>query len=169
MDHKPIISELNRNKAVLRELLAGTSQEEYLWRSAPEKWNLLEIVCHLYDEEREDFRARTKHCLEIPGQAMPAIDPVGWVKERKYAEQDYNATLAKFLEERERSVEWLRSLKAPNWASAYQHPKMGPVSAWLILSNWLAHDHLHIRQIIRTKYLRLKELSGEKLDYAGEW
>jgi hypothetical protein len=39
----------------------------------------------------------------------------------------------------------------------------------MFLHNWLAHDYLHIRQIIRIKYDYLKKTSGEILLYAGEW
>ncbi len=33
----------------------------------------------------------------------------------------------------------------------------------------LAHDQLHIRQIIRYEFLYLKEASGADLSYAGDW
>ena len=29
------------------------------------------------------------------------------------------------------------------------HPKAGPLSARLLLANWLAHDQLHVRQMLR--------------------
>ena len=35
--------------------------------------------------------------------------------------------------------------------------------------NWLAHDYLHIRQIIRLKFAYLQQLSKEDLSYAGNW
>lgn len=43
------------------------------------------------------------------------------------------------------------------------------MGAKMLLANWLAHDHLHLRQIVRLKYERLKALGGEPLAYAGEW
>jgi hypothetical protein len=39
----------------------------------------------------------------------------------------------------------------------------------MIFANWLAHDYLHIRQILRLKYEYLKSISEEDLSYAGEW
>jgi len=77
-------------------MLFGLTKEMYLWKPAPEKWCLLEIVCHLYDEEREDFRARTRHVLETPTDTLPPIDPQGWVGSRKYIHQDYPEVLNKF-------------------------------------------------------------------------
>lgn len=164
-----ILDELERNSVVFSTLLTDLSKEQSHWKPAPDKWSLLEVVCHLYDEEREDFRARVRHCLETPLDAMPPIDPPSWVNDRRYAEQNFDERLGAFLEERRVSMAWLKGLEAPDWSSAYQHPKFGAMSAHLFLSNWLAHDYLHMRQIIGIKFAWLKETSGEALDYAGPW
>lgn len=169
MHKKHIINELKRNKFVFRELLSGLSREFILWKQSPEKWCLLEIVSHLYDEEREDFRARVKHILETPDLPMPSINPVGWVTERNYLKQDFNKVLNNFLNERNLSIEWLENLETDKWNNINHHPKLGDISANMIFANWLAHDYLHIRQIIRLKYDYLKSLSGENLSYAGDW
>lgn len=77
-NHLKIANHLTENLPVFRDLLSNMTNEEYLYRPAPEKWCALEIVCHLVDEEREDFRARTRHVLEQPDAPLPSIDPVGW-------------------------------------------------------------------------------------------
>jgi len=169
MDPDQITRELHQNKGVFQTLLSGVSKEGSLWSQNPTKWCLLEVVCHLHDEEREDFRTRVKCVLEDPNTPPPSFDPLVWVKERNYKGQNYNQVLSRFLEEREASVQWLRSLKNPTWTNTYNHPKFGPMSAYLFLSNWLAHDYLHFRQIIRLKFDYLKEKSGEPLTYAGTW
>ena len=33
------------------------------WKQSENKWSMLEIICHLYDEEREDFRSRLAKIL----------------------------------------------------------------------------------------------------------
>jgi len=43
------------------------------------------------------------------------------------------------------------------------------MSASLFLSNWLAHDYLHIKQIIALKYKFLEQFSGVSIKYAGDW
>ena len=145
MDYIKIITELTRNKDVFSNLLTGLPKAQYLWKSNPEKWCLLEICCHLYDEEREDFRTRTKYVLETPDLPLPTFNPTKWVIERAYIQQDFYGMLAKFLTEREKSVEWLQSLNNPKWDNAYNHPKFGQMTAKMFLSNWLVHDYLHIR------------------------
>lgn len=169
MIYDKIIQELARNKLVFKELLNGLPEEEYLWKQNPDKWCLLEIICHLYDEEREDFRTRTKQVLTSPELPLPKIDPVGWVNERKYLQQNFSEKLKDFLFEREQSVKWLQTLKNPGWNNAYNHPKLGKMTARLFLSNWLAHDYLHIRQITKLRYEYLKFKSAEDLSYAGNW
>jgi hypothetical protein len=169
MSPEKITEELEQNKKVFRELLSNIPKESILWSQNPEKWCLLEVVCHLYDEEREDFRTRVKCVLEDPALPPPPFDPLVWVEERKYKEQNYDRVLSGFLKERENSIEWLKSLEESEWSNAYLHPKLGPMSAYLYLTNWLAHDYLHMRQIIRLKFDYLKWKSGESLNYAGDW
>ncbi|MCX2679802.1 DinB family protein [Galbibacter sp. EGI 63066] len=169
MNYIAIINQLSKNKAVFKDLLSVVDEDMALWKPTPEKWCLLEVVCHLYDEEREDFRARTKHVLEIPTAPLPSINPQGWVTLRNYIGQDYNQKLNCFLNEREQSVQWLNSLKNVNWQNAYEHSKFGDMTAQMFLCNWLAHDYFHIRQINRLKYQYLKYLTSEDLQYAGNW
>jgi len=42
-----------------------------VWKPAPGKWSILEVVNHLYDEEREDFRQRLELVLKDPALAWP--------------------------------------------------------------------------------------------------
>jgi hypothetical protein len=107
--------------------------------------------------------------LETPENELPSIDPAGWVKQRNYAHQNYQAVLNHFLEERVNSVNWLLSLSDPPWQNKYLHPKFGAMSAKMFFCNWLAHDHLHIRQIVKLRHDYLKHISGESLNYAGDW
>lgn len=169
MDTAYIIRQLAQNRTVIFDLLKDATPEEYNWRPEGKKWCLLEIVCHLVDEEKEDFRTRVGHVLDKPNTDPPTFDPVAWVTERDYMAQDYDATLETFSEERIASVGWLESLLDPQWDNAYTHRVFGSMSAKLFLSNWLAHDLLHIRQIMKTKFLYLQHVSGQDLSYAGEW
>ncbi|WPP51434.1 DinB family protein [Catalinimonas niigatensis] len=169
MDHAFIISELTRNKEVFAQLLGHKAEAAIRWKPAADQWCLLEIVCHLLDEEREDFRARIQHLFEHPDTAPPSFDPLLWVTERKYMEQDYEAKVEAFLQEREQSVQWLQSLENPAWTNSYEHPQGGRPDAEHFLANWLGHDYLHIRQISRINYRYLQEHTHNPLRYAGNW
>ena len=164
-----IIQELKANQVVFKNLLEGVPPALYHWKASSETWCLLEIICHLRDVEGEDFRDRLQHTLEQPNEVMPAIFPDRWVTERKYMEQDFSTALYSFLTDRDKSVEWLESLNAPKWDNVYQHPEFGPLSALLFLHNWLVHDYLHIRQILKVKYAYLEQSALVDLSYAGNW
>jgi hypothetical protein len=44
-------------------------------KPSPDDWSVLEVINHLYDEEREDFRQRFDYLLHRPGEPWPPIDP----------------------------------------------------------------------------------------------
>lgn len=169
MDRTLLFDQLAHHREIFRTMFSGLTPKEIRWKPAPEKWCALEIVCHLFDEEREDFRARLKHVLETPEAPMPKIDPPAWVAERKYMEQDFSTTLKNFLNERDKSVQWLRGLTDAPWNNAYQHPTVGPVSCELLLTNWVAHDLHHFRQLNNLRYSYIASISAVPLDYAGKW
>lgn len=169
MNADQIIGRLADNTAVFKALLTPVPESQYRWKPAPDKWCLLEVLCHLYDEEREDFRTRVRYVLETPEEQLPAIDPVGWVAQRKYLQQDYAEKLEAFFTERETSLGWLRSLQDPAWDNINIHPQGGERSAFFFLNNWLAHDYLHIRQINRLKYEYFAAHTDVSLAYAGNW
>jgi hypothetical protein len=164
-----IINELERNLTVFQSMLENNSSEESLFKPSPDKWGLLEIVCHLVDEEVHDFRARVRTALDEKQYPFHAIDPVGWVTERKDLEQNYKVKVAEWLVEREDSINWLKSLENPDWKSTFEHVDFGLVSTDHFLANWLAHDYIHIRQINRTKRAYLDSMTNEDLAYAGKW
>lgn len=168
-DYKFITIELRRNLSVFEELFTNQAKEFYAWKSHPDKWSLLEILCHLRDEEVEDFRTRTQYALEQRTEIFPSINPEGWAKEREYIKKDYNQVLQDFIKERKASLEWLGSLDNPNWNNQGTHMEYGKISAGFFLKNWLAHDYLHIRQILALQYAYLTVNSKEKLIYAGAW
>lgn len=164
-----IIQQLEANRLVFQSLLTGREADEYNFKPDPQSWSILEILCHLLDEEREDFRTRVRNTLTTPLKQPPPIDPVGWVMSRNYAKQLYTERLESFMTERRSSVKWLKSLDNPSWNNSFKHPVAGAMTAYSLLANWLAHDYHHIRQINRRLYEYLKEKSKANLGYAGEW
>ena len=64
MDFNFFIHQLSANKYVFEHLLTHIDPELEVWKLHSDKWCLREIVCHLYDEEREDFRQRFQYILE---------------------------------------------------------------------------------------------------------
>jgi hypothetical protein len=160
---------LRANAEVLAALVAGVGDEQARWRPDSAQWSILEVVNHLADEEVEDFRARLDAVLHHPG-AWPPIDPQGWPTSRRYNEREIRASVDRFLAARAESLEWLDRLASPDWSLAYQHPSIGPISAGDLLTSWVAHDHIHIRQINRLhRDWLITSLSDHSPRYAGRW
>jgi len=169
MYFQTICSELSAGAQILHFLLDGIPQDEAQFRPSPEGWSILEVACHLYDEEREDFRPRLNFILNGAQGSMPPINPAGWVLTRGYNKRNLQETLFGFLEERKKSLAWLEELKNPDWNLGFQAP-FGLIHAGDIFSSWAAHDKLHARQIIELRYLRILNLAQPyDVRYAGDW
>ena len=161
--------ELEGGARIIQGLAAGVPASDARVRPAPDAWSIVEVVAHLLDEEREDFRARLDHVLHRPHETWPRIDPAAWVTERGYNERDLAETLGAFLAERERSLAWLAGLAAPDWSRVYE-ASWGPITAGDLAASWAAHDLLHIRQLVELRRARLLTLTApHSTTYAGDW
>lgn len=162
------IRSLTTSGRAIQELLHGVTSEEARWKQAPEKWSLLEVACHLLDEERDDFRRRIALTFEDPKQAWPPIDPEGWARDRKYNECDLRSVLVDFARERDLSVGWLGTLEHSDWTIAKAHPQAGDLRTGDLLAAWVAHDLLHLRQLVNTRLAYVNaEVAPFSTRYAG--
>lgn len=169
MEIEHVTKRMEESAAVIRAAVAGITEEQARWKPDADTWSVREVMGHLWDEEKLDFRVRIDYTLRRPGETWPPIDPAGWVKERRYNEQALADSLAGFLEERQASLAWLRGLQAPDWAATYQAP-WGAITAGDLLASWLAHDLLHLRQLVELRWaLITSELEPSSVRYAGEW
>lgn len=170
MNAEAIIARLERFPAALEAAAACVPAEDARWRPESGNWSILEVVCHMADEDVEDFRARLELLMLQPGTAWPPLNLEGVSEKRGYLQRDLRAELARFTAKRRENVAWLRSLGAADWTRAYPHPKQGPVPAGELLVSWVAHDALHLRQIAKRLWeLASRDAPEYKTVYAGEW
>src|SRR5689334_11271653 len=141
--------ELVRFPGVLERLLAGLDAADWRARPAPQEWAPVEIVCHLRDEEVEDFGARLRVIVE-GGTAFAPIDPEGWAASRRYLEADGPATLAELGRRRAASVAWLGGIASDRLPAAVERPRVGRLSGLDVLAAWVEHDRLHLAQLTAT-------------------
>ncbi len=93
MDAIRLSGELFHNMGIFTSLLSGIiDQEEAKRKPDPGSWSILEVVCHLLDEERLDFKPRLDITLHHPGEKWTPIDPQGWVIAKKYNERSLDQT-----------------------------------------------------------------------------
>ncbi|MFN2103770.1 MAG: DinB family protein, partial [Candidatus Promineifilaceae bacterium] len=146
MDYNYCLKQLAGDMLRIRLLAQGVDDDQARWRPDADSWSILEVICHLLDEERKDFRVRLDITLHKPDETWPGIDPAGWMTEHNYNEQVLAASLQAFQEEREASLAWLKRLEAPDWEASYEAP-WGTMRAGDLLASWVAHDLLHMRQL----------------------
>lgn len=170
IDLAPAIQRFEHNIQAISALVAGVDDTQARWKPAPNEWSILEVIHHLYDEEREDFRPRLDLTLHHPSFPWPPNDPVAKVTERRYNEQDLRQVLTAFQTERAASLAWLGTLTTPDWEQTYTIPQVGSLSAGDLFVSWVAHDALHLRQLAELLYLYSAHLAPPySVDYAGDW
>jgi len=161
--------ELVQSTEMIRALLAGVTPDEARLKPDPQSWSILEVTCHLYDEEREDFREHLDFILHRQNDQWHRIDPAAWVIERKYNEQDFEAITHRFFAERRQSLGWLKDLSTANWEIAYKS-EFGVMSAGELFACWIVHDNLHVRQLAELRRFRIENYARPfSIEYAGEW
>jgi hypothetical protein len=164
---------LAANAVTIESLVRGVSEEQARWRAGGKGWAIVEVACHLLDEERDDFRRRIRLTFAHPEQPWPPIDPEGWARDRNYLARELEPTLEDFLAERRQSVTWLETLSrsGADWdaTTRFEHPA-GPMRTGDLLASWIAHDFLHTRQLVRLHFqYREMQCAPYGTAYAGRW
>lgn len=170
MEATLIVQQLAQNAETIRCLVAGIGHEQAHWKPTPDDWSIVEVINHLYDEEREDFRLRLDTVLHRPGEDPPGIDPEGWVLARNYNARELAESTQRWVDERQHSLRWLAALVDPDWELAYTRPDGFCRRAGDLLAAWPAHDFLHLRQLVELHYAWVKRQSAPyDVGYAGDW
>lgn len=164
------IAALEMNPAAIATLARAMPADGVRWRPEPDDWSALEVINHLADEEREDFRTRLAFVLDPRGETPPPNHPAAWVIERGYNGRDFDESLARFVGERRQSLAWLRGLATPDWSRAWESSAGYALRAGDLLASWAAHDLLHLRQLVALQYLyRAQQAAPYRVAYAGDW
>jgi hypothetical protein len=141
--------ELARFPLVLDLLLNGLDEASWRARPASAEWAPVEIVCHLRDEEVEDFGARLRVVVD-GGTSFVPIDPERWAVDRRYLADDGSHALTAFRERRAASLALLAGIGPERLTTVVEHRRSGGLSGLDILAAWVEHDRLHLAQLAAT-------------------
>jgi DinB family protein len=159
--------ELARLPAVLDAVVAGLALERWRARPAPGEWAPVEIVCHLRDEEAEDFGARVRVVLEGGARFTP-VDPEGWAMARRYHDADPVEALASFRRHRAANLAMLAGAAPERFVAEGESPSGLRLSGLDLLAAWVTHDGLHLRQLAGTLAREWADRWAPlRADYAG--
>ena len=168
-----ILTMLDETEARLRELTEGLSEEQWTWKSAPDRWSVGECAEHillseaaLLDTARqalaspavEDWAERTAGKEQMLRQVMPNRRPGGGgaTAPQEIApsgELSRDETLERFAAQRKEVREFVEQLSAPVRAHLAPHPF--PIFGELSAYEWVLYIPLHTvrntRQMIEVK------------------
>ena len=170
-DARDLLNEARRELArfsSLLELLVG-ELDETSWRArpAPDEWSPGEIVCHLRDEETEDFGARLRVILQ-GGARFEPNDPERLAEERQYQHANPSEALAAFRARRMTSLDLLDSVQPDRLLGTAETPSGRRLSGLDLLASWVAHDRLHLHQLAGTLARRWADRWAPfQVEYAG--
>jgi hypothetical protein len=172
IDMGEVARRLSANAEAIRALGQTVSREQARWKPDPETWSMQEVMEHVYNEERLDFRKHLKDMLSAPRQPGAEHGQDEYVSVESYVQ-----ALEGFVVEREASLAWLAGLEspdwdttAPDWPAASSFFPAGTISAGDVLVSWIEHDYLHLRQMIELQHAwNVKQAAPYSLDYAGGW
>jgi hypothetical protein len=170
MNIESFTTQMDENARRIQLLVEGITDEQARWKPTPETWSVLEVVNHLYDEEWEDFRMRLDYILHHPGEQWPPNDPQNNIVNRHYNERDLKESLNNFLQERQKSLNWLRELGEVDWEKSEVAPWGWTMHAGDMFASWVAHDILHLRQLVELHWaITNQALQPYSTKYAGDW
>lgn len=165
-----VVRRLGANAAAIRSMLETIPPAQAQWKPDAETWSLLEVMEHIYNEERIDFRQHLQEIFSEPQKPWGRFDPAAYV-----ALTDLAQGLQAFLTERETSLAYVRSLEGADWERTIT-ARFGPedepfvLRAGDVLLSWVEHDILHMRQLVEMLHAwNEHDAPPYELQYAGGW
>jgi uncharacterized damage-inducible protein DinB len=143
----PAIDMLAATPEILRQLMAGVSEENAAKRPDPKRWSIAEVLEHLSHVEGHMFRIRLDRILEEDNPTVESYDQNEFDAQGLYSGRDPEESFAHFEEQRDECINLLQELDEAAGQRIATHPIAGKFTLTEMLNYWAAHDLSHIRQI----------------------
>jgi len=157
---------LERTPSVLRTLLSNLSDDWIMNNEGPETFSPYDVIGHLIQGEKTDWRDRTIMILEHSTEkSFVPFDRFAQFEESKG--KSLTTLLDEFEKIRESNLAWLKSLNLSeeDFDKIGSHPSLGPVTLRQLLSTWVIHDLTHIAQITRVMAKQYKSEIGPWIEF----
>jgi len=143
------IEHLSDTPEVLRLVMAGLTEEQTLWKPAPDRWSVAEILEHLSHVEGHYFRAALDTLLCGEDALIEPYNQELYAAKGTYAGREPEESFAHWEEQREDNVAMMRTALEPDALSrTARHPELGTFTLEDLLNEWAIHDLGHVRQIL---------------------
>ena len=143
-----VLSTLRQTPEMLEKMLEMASEETMLWKPAPERWSISEVLGHLNHAEREIYRSRLQRFLDEEDYPLfESYDTDAHYERGHYSGEPGRAQLKRFAGERWHSLAMLYQLPAGAEQRPARHSRFGRITLDTMVHEWAYHDLGHVRQI----------------------
>src|SRR5580692_846249 len=138
-DRRKMLESFGRAPALLSASLRQLPKKMWLYKPAPERWSIHEIILHLADSEASSY-VRCRHLIAEPGLEVAEFDPARWAGNLGYFHQSTREALEIIRRLRKMTYQLLVSVPEPVWSHTVEYPKEGRIS----LELWIERQERHI-------------------------
>jgi hypothetical protein len=131
----------------IADLIGDLPPDVFNWRPVPQKWSLVEVMCHLRDLEAEVYQERYRRYLTEDNPYFPRLDQDAMAAERDYISQDIRSALASFRQRRQDTVRILEETPPEQWSRGGVHFSAGPMTLEQMVARQSDHDIKHLIQM----------------------
>lgn len=145
-----ILTVLKNQKHEMRDLLINFEEESALFRYAPDKWSVKEVIGHLIDVERI-FAYRALRFARKDKTPLPGFDQDNYIKYANFNSRSLINIAAEFRAVKESTVSMFESFKDEIYS--YEGTASGFKFTVRAIAYIIAGHEVHHRHIIREKYM----------------
>ncbi|RJX37566.1 DinB family protein [Paenibacillus pinisoli] len=134
----------------LREAVQGWTDDQLIWKAAPESWSVTEVIAHLVDHSVV-IAFRLREILSGSAARLPAFSQDEWVTGQRSNEGNVHEYLKLFQSLLEYNSGIFRRLRPEDWEKTGINAKGDTVNLPVIVKSFTSHVQNHLGQIARIK------------------
>ncbi|AJY73657.1 DinB family protein [Paenibacillus beijingensis] len=134
----------------LKRAIEGLNEDQLKWKASPEVWSVTEVLSHLADHNFV-VTFRIREILSGTTSRLPAFSQDDWVRSTRANESDANDILDLYEALLAYNELLFRRLRAEDWHKTAVNAKGDTVSLADAVRGFIAHVHVHLKQIGRIK------------------
>jgi hypothetical protein len=148
--HLALVERLARQAEDVRRLTSGLEDTQLATRTIPEKWSLLELVCHMW-RVQQVFAGRLQAMLAEEEPALPAYSPDNDGEFERMAARPASEVRTAFLRDRDHFNARLKELSPAEWHRRGRHPAYPHYDVHFLVEYLAHHEAHHIYQLLERR------------------
>jgi DinB superfamily len=134
-----VLESFGRAPMLLAAALRQLPKRMWLYKPAPDRWSIHQIIVHLADSEASSY-LRCRYLIADPGIAIPEFDPEKWASMLGYFHQSTREALEIIRRLRRVTYNLLARLPESVWLHTPEDSERGAMS----LDEWIRRQERHI-------------------------